>query len=349
MSLTLHVAADRWRRHVRGSLDGPAGVTIVPVAKGNGYGFGSRILATEAASLGATTLAIGTYDELGEVTDAFPGDLLVLTPWRPSIASRLTEDRLIHTVSRLTDLEALAAMPHRPRVVVEVLTSMRRHGILPDELAVAAKALPDVRFEGFALHLPLAGTHAEEAGSLGARAIAAAEAGGSTVRTLWVSHLDRGAAAAVADRISADVRLRTGTAVWLGDRKALTAYARVLDVHPVSRGDRSGYRQRRAARSGTVVVVAGGTAHGVGMEAPTPATTLRQRAVALAKGGLDAAGRALSPYRIAGRQRWFVEPPHMQCSMIWLPSGVTPPAIGDDVEVDVRFTTTRFDGIVWDA
>jgi alanine racemase len=294
-------------------------------------------------------LAVGTYDEISEVADAFPGDLLVLTPWRPWIEATLGDDRLVHTVSRLTDLKALATLDHRPRVVVEVLTSMRRHGITPDELTAAAGLLADVRFEGFALHLPLSGNHSEEVRSLGVRAIAAAEAAGSKVRTLWVSHLGRSAADAISDRISADIRLRMGTAVWLGDRAALSARARVLDVHPVGRGDRSGYRQRRAERSGTVVVVAGGTAHGIGMEAPTPATTLRQRAVAVAKGGLDAMGRALSPYRIAGRQRWFVEPPHMQCSMVWLPSGVPAPAVGDDVEVDVRFTTTTFDNIVWDT
>jgi hypothetical protein len=55
---------------------------------------------------------------------------------------------------------------------------------------------------------------------------------------------------------------------------------------------------------------------------------------------------ALSPFTIAGKQRWFVEPPHMQASMLFLPSSVPPPAIGDEIPVDVRFTTTSFDKIV---
>jgi hypothetical protein len=37
----------------------------------------------------------------------------------------------------------------------------------------------------------------------------------------------------------------------------------------------------------------------------------------------------------------------MQCSMIWLPAGVAPPAVGDELDVDVRFTTTSFDQIRW--
>ena len=67
-------------------------------------------------------------------------------------------------------------------------------------------------------------------------------------------------------------------------------------------------------------MVAGGTSHGIGMEAPTSAVTLRQRAIALATGSLEAAGLALSPYTINGKKRWFLEPPHMQSSLIFLPA-----------------------------
>ena len=56
----------------------------MPVAKGNGYGFTLGRLARRAAWLGVDTLAVGTYDELPHVADRFGGDLLVLTPWRPS-------------------------------------------------------------------------------------------------------------------------------------------------------------------------------------------------------------------------------------------------------------------------
>jgi hypothetical protein len=139
-----------------------------------------------------------------------------------------------------------------------------------------------------------------------------------------------------------------GTALWLGDRGAFSVRATVLDVHSVRRGERVGYRQRRVAGDGHILVVSGGTAHGVGLEAPTAAATVRQRAISLAKGGLDAAGMALSPFTIEGKQRWFAEPPHMQASMLFLPSSVPPPAVGDEVGVDVRMTTTDFDKVSMD-
>jgi hypothetical protein len=115
----------------------------------------------------------------------------------------------------------------------------------------------------------------------------------------------------------------------------------------VRRGQPYGYRQRRASRDGVLLVVAGGTAHGIALEAPTPAASLRQRVVSVGAGALEALGYALSPYHVAGKRRWFAEPPHMQCSLIWLPPGTDPPAVGDELDVDVRFTTTTFDRIVW--
>ena len=108
----------------------------------------------------------------------------------------------------------------------------------------------------------------------------------------------------------------------------------------------AGYRGRSFGKAGTLLVLSGGTAHGVALEAPTPAASTRQRAVSVARGGLEATGRALSPYVIGGKQRWFVEPPHMQVSLVFVPAAVTAPSVGDEVEVQVRFTTTTFDDVV---
>jgi hypothetical protein len=63
-------------------------------------------------------------------------------------------------------------------------------------------------------------------------------------------------------------------------------------------------------------------------------------------GALDAAGRALSPFRWQGKQRWFAEPPHQHVSMVWLPAGVVVPAVGDRLDADVRYTTSRFDAVL---
>jgi alanine racemase len=341
MPLTLSVDTDAWRGHLRSVVAAQAG--LVPVTKGNGYGFGNSVLAIEAKALGVDTLAVGTYDEVSTVTANFPGDVLVLSPWRPGEMLDRADERIVHTVSRLTDLRTLADGGHRPRVVVEVVTSMRRHGVRPDEIGAVVSMLDRVRFEGWALHLPLAGDQPGEARRL-STLFPAVEPDRSR---LWVSHLAFADASVLATERSVDVRVRIGTALWLGQRSLFRARATVLDVHPIRRGERFGYRQRRAIRDGSLLVIAGGTAHGIALEAPTAATSVRQRAVAVAKGGLDAVGQALSPFHVAGKQRWFAEPPHMQCSLIWLPARVAPPAVGDEVDVDVRMTTTTFDHIAW--
>ena len=126
VSLSLYVDGDRWRGHLRGVLDSHPG--LVPVLKGNGYGFGLHRLARKAAWLGVDTVAVGTYDEVEEVTPRFDGSVLVLTPWRPFEQRVVYGDRVVHTVGRLEDLQALAARDDRPRVVLERMTSMRRHG-----------------------------------------------------------------------------------------------------------------------------------------------------------------------------------------------------------------------------
>lgn len=327
MPLILRIDGTRWRRHLRDTWTDE----LVPVAKGNGYGFGRDRLLAEAAALGAGTVAVGTYEEV----PASPGsDVVVLSPWRPFLDVP-ESDRVIHTVSRAEDLRAI---PAGSRAVVELQTSMVRHGILADRMPEIASrgTLDRIRFEGWSIHLPMdTGDNVREATELG-QAARAVRPG-----TLWVSHVRAGDLATIGE----DVRLRMGTTLWLGDRTALDVRATVLDAHPVRRSERVGYRQRRCPADGHLLVVAGGTSHGIGMEAPTAAANVRQRAVTLARGGLDAAGRALSPFTVAGKQRWFMEPPHMQASLLFLPSSVKPPAIGDEVPVEVRFTTTTFDRI----
>ena len=53
-----------------------------------------------------------------------------------------------------------------------------------------------------------------------------------------------------------------------------------------------------------------------------------------------------SPFRVDGKQRLFAEPPHMQASMLFLPAGAAVPAVGDEVDVRVRYTATTFDRVV---
>lgn len=344
--LSLYVDGDRWRTHLRAVH--AAHPRMVPVAKGNGYGFGLGRLARRAAWLGVDTLAVGTYGEVEEAATRFDGDILVLTPWRPFIEQQHPEavrsSRVIHTVGRLGDLEALIARGDRPRVVLERMTSMLRHGFGARELREAVALWAEhggCRLEGVSLHLPLAqGSHLSEVERLMTDVVAA----GVPAKRVWVSHLNEAELATVESAYpDFEVRPRIGTGLWLGDREALRARATVLDAHPVVRGDQYGYRGRTAPRHGTILIVSGGTAHGIGLEAPTGSNDLRSRAASIAKGGLDAAGFVRSPYTIDGKQRLFAEPPHMQASMLFLPAGSRVPDVGEEVDVRVRFTATSFD------
>lgn len=340
--VTLQLNTKRWREHMDVVANETPG--LVPVIKGNGYRFGLTRLADEASRLGVDTIAVGTPIEVATVADNFAGNIVILQPWRPeqSITEELvTDERVIFTVSSLSDLSKIAADPRRPRVLIEVLTSMRRHGIPVEDLA-ATPYLGDLRFEGWTMHLPLTTTGPDAEAERIARAALDVSPG-----TLWMSHLSPEEATMLSRRLGdRKIRSRVGTRLWLGDNSSRSNVATVLDVHPVRRGERIGYRQRPVPANGWVLIMAGGAAHGIGMEAPSAAASIRQRAISLANGVLGAAGLALSPYTVAGKKRMFCEPPHMQSSMIFLPGGEQPPSIGDEVPVELRMTTAAVDQIV---
>ncbi len=344
MSLTLNVDGPRWRAHLRATVEANPG--IVPVIKGNGYGFGKERLTLEAEALGLDTVAVGTYDEL---PCRFPGVAVILTPWRPfgTAIALAPDDRVIHTVSRLEDLEHLLAdRDPTARFVVERMTSMLRHGMTARELREAAAIVarhPDARLEGVSFHLPLAGSNLSQAQRLMTDVVAS----GLETHTIWVSHLTAADLAALRTSYADfTIRPRIGTDLWLGDRSALRVSATVLDRHHVERGDTFGYRGRTAPKAGTILVVSGGTSHGIGLEAPSGDLSMKARAATLARGGLDAVGFVRSPYSVFGKQRLFAEPPHMQASMLFLPQGALAPAVGDEIEVRVRYTATGFDEVV---
>lgn len=343
-SVRLRLDAERWREHL--GVVSRATPGLVPVIKGNGYGFGRGRLAEEAAALGRDTIAVGVAAEVALVRPHFAGDIVILQPWDAAddaAQACLHEPKVITTVSRLADLEAIADSDLEPRVLIEVQTSMRRHGIRAEDLPAVAPMLQRVRFEGWSIHLPIrVEGRFVEAGTLAEAALAV------TPGTLWLSHLPPEEAVRIAAEAGpepVDLKLRVGTRLWLGTESGRHAVATVLDVHPVRRGERAGYRGRVVPADGWIVVVAGGTAHGIGLEAPTSAVTLRQRAVSVATGSLEAAGLALSPYTINGKKRWFLEPPHMQSSQLFLPRRERPPTIGEEIPVELRMTTATVDSV----
>jgi hypothetical protein len=302
-----------------------------------------------------------------------------------ALAAHPGAGRLIHTIASpaaAAELAGLASPAAPRRVLLEGLTSMRRFGMTGEAMGAALASLAPhvasgaVVLEGLALHLPIASPELPRppAGAIRTGDGAPPEPvvpgtarvhevvtwgllwptllGGLTglrdAGALWVSHLH--------DRELADVRaaipdlplhLRMGTRLWLGERSALRAQGTVLAVHATPDGQPAGYHQRRTPRDGHVLVVSGGTSHGVALAAPRPARSVRQRAAAAGEGALEAAGRFRSPFHLpTGGTAWFLEPPHMHVSMLKVPRGLIPPPVGESLPCDVRFTTVAPDVIL---
>ena len=357
MSLTLHVDTARWRAHQDAVL--ARYPDLVPVAKGvNGYGLGIPNLMAAAAKLaagGVETTAVGTAAEAEVAKDHYSGRLLVLMPYLPGEDVRDLPDRVLRTV---TSVEAVQALAGR-RVVVDLMTSMRRFGLEKAEIPRLRTAMESdlVRVEGFSVHLPLdrvAGGHGghDYVREVGDWVDALAD-GGVPVRTLFVSHLSPDEIATLAKRHpGTTVRPRIGTELWLGDRKALQARGTVHSVHKVGKGDRFGYRQHKVRGDGYLVVASGGTAHGVGLENPKNfgrgIAGIMPRAKFAARAGVALLNRTMSPFSWQGKTLWFAEPPHMQVSVLFLPAGVVPPAVGEEMPVEVSPVMTHFDSVVFD-
>ena len=225
-----------WRSHVASIVTAVEG--LVPVVKGNGYGFGRIELARLAAEF-ADTVAVGTVHELPGLPEGL--HVVVLTP---TLTPPDTTAPIL-TVGSDAHIAALAGW--HGRVLVKLASSMQRYGRGSELVARARAAGLDV--VGVSIHPPLAGTADDHAREL----------------PVWVSHLEPAAVAALPG--SHAYRLRLGTALWHGDKSFLHLDADVLDVRAVDGGRPAGYRQDPVAGDGHLVMIGAGTANGV---APLP-------------------------------------------------------------------------------
>lgn len=341
MSLSLYVDSARWRKHIDHVRDTHPG--IVPVMKGNGYGFDNARLADEASRMGVDTIAVGNTYEAARLKDHFDGRVMVLTPYLRGEEAVPLPDRVIRTVSSVQGTRDLVGR----RVVISCMTSMKRDGVTEEDLVALRGSLDGVRLEGFSVHLPLDHPDGTDPANEVVAWVERLRAARLPVHTMFVSHVSAAGLAALQQRFPDTVfRPRVGTDLWLGDHDALVARGTVLDVVPIARGERYGYRQRKAPADGHLLVVSGGTAHGVGLEAPKTVRGVMPRAKGVARAGLATVNRTLSPFSWAGKQRWFAEPPHMQVSLLFLASEVQPPRPGEELDAELRHTTTHFDRVV---
>lgn len=243
MTIRLTVDRGRWWQHV---TDVAAGVNgLVPVVKGNGYGFGRAELATLASEL-SPLLGVGTIHELTGLPDSVVP--IVLTPTlRPP-----DDTRPVLTVGHGDHLDALRGWAGR--VIVKLESDMHRYG---DGIQLVERAQrAGLRTVGVAIHPPLMGSDAEHRDQIVRRL---PEIDPSL--DVWVSHL----APDTYDSLPTTHRykLRLGTYLWHGDRGALRLEADVLDTKQVRAGTKVGYRQTEVPGDGTLLVVGAGSANGV--------------------------------------------------------------------------------------
>lgn len=243
MTIRLTVRTALWRGHVAGVVNAVDG--LVPVVKGNGYGFG-RVALAELAAEFSDTVAVGTIHEL----DGLPDDLhvVVLTPTLVAPDSAAP----VLTVGTEAHIDALRGWPGR--VIVKLASSMQRYGRGVELVELARDAGVDV--VGVSVHPPLAGSDADHRNEI--------EAVLATVDpdvAVWISHLQPTSCATLPTTHT--FRVRLGTALWHGDKSFLHLDADVLDVRPVEAGQRVGYRQEPAAFDGHLVMIGAGTANGV--------------------------------------------------------------------------------------
>lgn len=340
MTLRLTIDERAFRTHidtVRSAVPG-----LVPVVKGNGYGFGrgtlARLVAEHAAEHGAESrgevadevadeIAVGTVHELADVVEVVAAHphiaVVALTP------GLHLPDELPHqavpTVGSPAHVDALRRHGWHGRVAVKLESSMHRHGAAPaelDELLAAVRAA-GMQVHQFVLHLPL-----PSASFTPDAAVAQID--------VWLPRLEPAVPVSLShlspdvfQRVRADhadrtFRLRSGTALWHGDKSFLHLSADVLAVRSIVAGEPCGYRQHPATASGHLVMVGAGSAHGV----------------VLLDGGL-------SPFHHQRRRMELVEASHMHTSIALLPNGVPVPTVGDWVDVQRPLTSVAADVLAW--
>lgn len=341
MALTLYVDPERWRAQQDAVTQQFPG--MVPVVRGNGFGFGYETLVEEAVRLESDVIAVGTTYEAARMKDVYSGKVLVLSPhWRGEEALALP-GRVIRSVSCVESVRCLTGA----RVVVEVMSSMKSPGVSEHDLHLLRSGVENVRLEGFAIHMPLDRPDGSDAAEEAIACMERLDAAHLPLHTMFVSHLEAEELKRVQSRFpDTCFRARIGTRLWLGDHEATQFRASVLEVRRVVKGERFGHRQGKAPADGFLVIVGGGTAHGVGLEAPKDLHGVVPRAKNAARLGLATANHHLSPFVWMGRRRWFAEPPHTQVSVLFIPEDVPQPKVGSELLARLGHMVTRPDRVV---
>ena len=342
MSLTLFVNNNYWTNSLKNVLNAYEN-SLIPVIKGNGYGIGKSNLAKKSEELGLTEIAIGTIFEAQEIINCDFNQIIVMDPIKDldknafDELKKINDKRLVLTLSDIKDATNLENTP----VIVEVLTSMKRFGLTANDL----KTLSNYQILGLSLHLPIENSTNGKITEVKNWLKIYEEVLPQAKKVVYLSHLGKEEFLKIKKEFPNFVfKLRLGTKFWLNDLSNFQIKSTVLAVHDVN-DENIGYRQRKI-NDNYIVIVSGGTSHGVGLQAPRSNTNLKSRITSILAGVLEAFDQTLSPFVISGKQRWFAETPHMNVSMLKLSKNITPPKVGSEITAHLRMTTTNFDSVI---
>ena len=315
MALVLTVQSDAWNNHVTSLANSLHG--LVPVVKGNGYGFGRDWLATRAGDL-SPTIAVGTIFEVSSVpAHCTP---VVLTP-SLDLPENLRDDTIL-TVGSIAHIEAVASTKKLRQVVIKIRSSMNRYGAAVGDVTQLLEKCrtTNLQVRGVSIHPPLTGASADHV-----REIENLVAAIDPSLPAWISHVEPQDFAELQSRYpERQWFLRLGTSLWHGDKTTLQLTADVIETVAVTSGQKVGYHGVEISQDGTLVMIGCGSAHGV-----SP----------LADG--------LSPFHFSRQRIQLVELPHMHTSMCFIPSGQPTPVVGDWIDVQRPLITTEVDLIQW--
>ena len=316
MTIRLAVHEAQWLQHVQGVARSMPG--LVPVVKGNGYGFRRWNLMPLAGQL-ATEVAVGTVFEVRDVpSNVTP---IVLTPTLTPPPKNIPLNTIL-TVAGRHHVVALTTAGWRGDVMVKLQSSAHRFGVVPTDLEPLLSDIADAQFtiRGFSIHPPLEGDDASHLKDITQWLEVIDKS-----LPVYVSHLSTEAYAKLrADYPKRDFRIRLGTSLWHGNKSMMQLSADVIDHHPIETGSKAGYRQVKVDGAGEIVLVGCGTAHGV--------TLLPD-------------GR--SPFHYKRQRLNLLEAPHMHTSMLFLSRGRPIPSIGEWIDVQQPLTRVQVDLLQW--
>ena len=316
MTLQLSVDLAAWDRHVSQTARDLG--DLIPVVKGNGYGFGRANLMAHAQKI-ANQIAVGTVFEAQDVPANCTA--LVLTPVGQHIPKDLPKT-VVLTVGSLQHVQNLKNLSWSGEVVIKLRSSMNRYGADISDVAAVQSAVQSAGLKqvGWSVHPPLDGTMQDHAKEVG-------EIIGKVASDLpWlISHVDasslRELRTKFADR---KIRVRSGTQLWLGDKSMLKLTADVLDTRTISAGSTAGYRNVKVASDGVLVMIGTGSSHGVNL-----------------------VGAEQSPFHFKQKRLELLEPPHMHTSMVFVSAKENAPKVGDQVDVQQPLTRVYPDVTTW--